>query len=85
LSFSLDGRYLATGEVRTNVSTYVVCVIVEQCSQCGHDPKVRVWDLTADRTVCIELGDHKFAIDCVVRMFDEYQLTIISSSLDSRH
>ncbi|CAF4318220.1 unnamed protein product, partial [Rotaria magnacalcarata] len=32
---------------------------------CGHDPKVRVWDLTGDRTVCIELGDHKFAIDAV--------------------
>lgn len=34
--------------------------------QCGHDPKVRVWDLTGDKTVSIELGDHKFAIDCVV-------------------
>jgi len=34
--------------------------------QCGHDPKVRVWDLTGDKTVCIELGDHKFAIDSVV-------------------
>ncbi|CAF1147995.1 unnamed protein product [Adineta steineri] len=33
--------------------------------ECGHDPKVRVWDLTGDRTTCIELGDHKFAIDCV--------------------
>ncbi|CAF2141219.1 unnamed protein product [Rotaria magnacalcarata] len=33
--------------------------------ECGHDPKVRVWDLTGDRAVCIELGDHKFAIDAV--------------------
>ncbi|CAF2516221.1 unnamed protein product [Rotaria sp. Silwood2] len=33
--------------------------------ECGHDPKVRVWDLTGDKTVCIELGDHKFAIDSV--------------------
>ncbi|CAF0943275.1 unnamed protein product [Rotaria sordida] len=33
--------------------------------ECGHDPKVRIWDLTGDKTVCIELGDHKFAIDCV--------------------
>ncbi|CAF1144497.1 unnamed protein product [Adineta steineri] len=31
----------------------------------GHDPKVRVWDLTGDKTACIELGDHKFAIDSV--------------------
>ncbi|CAF4075090.1 unnamed protein product [Rotaria sp. Silwood2] len=35
--------------------------------ECGHDPKVRIWDLTGDKTVCIELGDHKFAIDCVIR------------------
>ncbi|CAF1595930.1 unnamed protein product, partial [Adineta ricciae] len=33
--------------------------------ECGHDPKVRVWDLASDKTVCIELGDHKFAIDSV--------------------
>ncbi|UJR30309.1 hypothetical protein I4U23_017846 [Adineta vaga] len=33
--------------------------------ECGHDPKVRIWDLHGDRTTCIELGDHKFAIDCV--------------------
>ncbi|UJR18046.1 hypothetical protein I4U23_004947 [Adineta vaga] len=31
----------------------------------GHDPKIRIWDLTGDRTSCIELGDHKFAINCV--------------------
>ncbi|CAF1482975.1 unnamed protein product [Adineta ricciae] len=33
--------------------------------ECGHDPKVRIWDLHGDRMSCIELGDHKFAIDCV--------------------
>jgi hypothetical protein len=27
---------------------------------------VRVWDLMGDKTVCIEFGDHKFAIDSVV-------------------
>ncbi|CAF1570078.1 unnamed protein product, partial [Rotaria sordida] len=33
--------------------------------ECGHNPKVRIWDLTGDRKSCIELGDHKFAIDSV--------------------
>ncbi|CAF3325604.1 unnamed protein product [Rotaria socialis] len=33
--------------------------------ECGHDPKVRIWDLTGDKTVSIELGDHTFAIDNV--------------------
>ncbi|CAF5062506.1 unnamed protein product, partial [Rotaria socialis] len=27
------------------------------------------WDLTGDRTVCIELGDHKFAIDAVKKAY----------------
>ncbi|CAF0798616.1 unnamed protein product [Didymodactylos carnosus] len=34
--------------------------------ECGHEPKVRVWDVN-DKSQCVELGDHKFAIDCVVR------------------
>lgn len=38
--------------------------------QCGHDPKVRVWDLIGDKTVSIDLGDHKFAIDAVVCNLD---------------
>ncbi|CAF1032879.1 unnamed protein product, partial [Didymodactylos carnosus] len=32
--------------------------------ECGHEPKVRVWDVH-DKSQCVELGDHKFAIDCV--------------------
>ncbi|CAF1523360.1 unnamed protein product [Adineta ricciae] len=31
----------------------------------GHDPKIRIWDLTSDRKKCIELGDHQFAIDSI--------------------
>ncbi|CAF2007169.1 unnamed protein product [Rotaria magnacalcarata] len=33
--------------------------------ECGHDPKVRIWDLAGDRNSCIELADHQFSIDHV--------------------
>ncbi|CAF0967394.1 unnamed protein product [Adineta steineri] len=31
----------------------------------GHNPKIRIWDLSGDRTSCVALGDHQFAINCV--------------------
>lgn len=67
LSLSADGRYLATGEV---IYRECFCFFLLNLTwfQGGHDPKVRVWDLTGDKSSCIELGDHKFAIDCVVSL-----------------
>ena len=44
----------------------IVIKLILFLDQCGHDPKVRIWDLTGDKTVSIELGDHKFSIDSVV-------------------
>ncbi|CAF1063299.1 unnamed protein product [Rotaria magnacalcarata] len=50
--------------------------------ECGHDPKVRIWDLAGDRKSCIELGDHTFSIEHVCFSPKINYLVSIGSSHD---
>ncbi|XP_065213511.1 WD repeat-containing protein 62 isoform X3 [Planococcus citri] len=62
LTYSPDGRFLATGEY-------------------GHQPSIRIWDLS-DNTKCCEFSDHKCGINCLVFSPNQKYLVSVGSQHD---
>lgn len=63
LTYSPDGRYLATGEY-------------------GHQPSIRIWDLTDNNNKFCEFTDHKCGINCLAFSPNQKYLVSVGSQHD---
>ena len=53
--------------VLVHILTYMYCNSHMPCPQRGHEPCVRVWDISSDRpTQVVQLKGHNFGVACVV-------------------
>lgn len=65
--YSADGKYIVTGEVSgisvcLNEKLIILFLLV---AQCGHQPQVRVWEVSSGEQLA-SLSGHKHGINCVV-------------------